>query len=285
MSTKMPVLLIDGDIINYRIASACEGARWNYRGTFFKSKVKANEATIQGGGSPEDLIYQPKPESKKVVVKTLDKYIESMVEPFLFYFPEFYIGSSGNFRHGVATIKKYKGNRVGIVKPVHFQLVHDLLCEEYCATIAHERLETDDELARRHKKDGSTVLCSLDKDFLQLEGMNYNPNSRECKYISPLAALQYFYSQVLTGDTADNIPGLFGVGEKSTLIKKLWAMDSEHDLFTYCLDRYKDRFGSYAEQFMLENIKLLYLVRKQGAYWKDYFSIGHNYWKEGGYDA
>ncbi len=278
---ELSTILIDADIIKYRIASSCEGARWNWQGKLYKKKREANEAVLRDGGDKEDLLYQPQPEKRSTVSKTLISYIEEMVEPFFGYNHSFFLSSSGNFRYDVATIKEYKGNRAGLNKPHHFEYVTELIHKYYPTILSHPLLETDDEIARRHKGDGSTVVLSLDKDFLQLEGMNYNMNSRECKYVSKVDALRYFYTQVLTGDTADNIPGLFGVGGGSKLVKDLWKMEDEEEMINHCLAQYTKRVGSYAPLFMLENIKLLYLVRveEDEVGWKRCFNIDEDYWR------
>jgi hypothetical protein len=150
----------------------------------------------------------------------------------------------------------------------------------YSAYIASDHLETDDEISRLHSTNGDTIIVSTDKDFLQLEGMHFNPNTKECYYVSCEEALRNFYKQVIIGDSADAIPGIYGIGEKSTHVRRLWSMTEEEDMFNLVLDLYKAHYRSYAQKFIKENLILLYLVRDDYAYWRDYFNLNHRYWEE-----
>ena len=272
-------LLVDADFFVYRISSACNNNRWNYRGKIFDNKWSANKAAKKHGEGDDKILFVPEPESREDTKKTVLSYIEGILDPFPLYDTKFFISSPGNFRYKVATIQKYKGNRDGKVKPFHYQYVRDLIIDLYDAHLSHPLLETDDEISCRQRSNGETVILSLDKDFLQLEGMHYNWDLEACRYITKVEGLRNFYTQVLMGDTADHIPGIFGVGEKSVHIKKLDELDNEKDMFHHCLEVYTSHYRSYAEQFMLENIQLLYLVRENKAYWKDYFNIKRTYWE------
>ena len=275
-------LLIDADVLVYIISSAVNNNMWNYQGRIFHSKYKANKACEKAGEDKSNIIYCPQPESREDTRSTLNSYIDDLLSIFPLYDYTFFLNSEGNFRYGVGTILKYKDNRKDKVRPFHFQYVRDYLLQYYDAFLSHPVLETDDEISMRHKPNGETLIISVDKDFYQLEGMNYDINKRECRYINKIEALRNFYTQVLVGDTADNIPGLYRVGAKNVAVLKMKDMDTEESLFHHCLDMYEKYYGSYAPQFMLEVIKLLYLVREEDAYWKKYYNINpeHKYWEK-----
>ena len=58
--------------------------------------------------------------------------------------------------------------------------------------------------------DEDTIIVSDDKDLQTIAGYHYNKG--EVIEVSEQQALKNFYTQVLTGDTADNYKGCRGVG-------------------------------------------------------------------------
>lgn len=99
--------------------------------------------------------------------------------------------------------------------------------------------EADDALGIEHQKDPyNSILCSIDKDFKQLEGHHYNFVKQEMFTVSEKEALINFYTQLLVGDTIDNIPGLWRVGPKRAgdILKDA---KTEDELFEKTLEAYK----------------------------------------------
>ena len=272
-------LLIDADIITYILASACNNNQWNYQGTLYTSKKKVSKIAQ---GHEDEILFQPDPEPIEVLEKTINSYMDELLSYLPMYDYTLFLTSKGNFRNNIATILPYKGNRDGKIKPFHFQNVRDYLLRYYNAQLSHPSLETDDEISMRSDKEGRTIICSTDKDFLQLEGMHFNLTTRECSYVDSISALRNFYTQVLLGDTADNIPGVYGIGPKSVYVKTINMMEEEEDMYKYCLEVYLKHYRGYAEDFLIENIMLLYLVRNEEAYWKEskYLKPDSTYWKE-----
>lgn len=119
-----------------------------------------------------------------------------------------------------------------------------------------------------------TVICSRDKDLKMVPGFNYGWSAGLAKesplsYQTIVGGLRCFYKQLLTGDSVDSILGLFNVGVKSTLVSAITKMETEEEMFIHVYSKYKDRFGSYAEQFMLETGDLLYMRKEEGELWHD----------------
>ncbi len=56
------------------------------------------------------------------------------------------------------------------------------------------------------------VICSVDKDFNQIPGLHYNPKSKIMTDVSAVDALIFLHTQLLTGDSTDNIKGVPGIG-------------------------------------------------------------------------
>ena len=117
-----------------------------------------------------------------------------------------------------------------------------------------------------------TVICSRDKDLNMVPGWHYGWKAGLAKEV-PLWCQDVYggrrcmYKQLLTGDSVDNILGLFNVGKKSALLKPLDDLSSETAMILHCYKHYADRFGSYAEQFMSENGKLLWMLKHEGDSW------------------
>jgi len=114
-----------------------------------------------------------------------------------------------NFRYAVAVTKPYKGLRKESKRPTHYKALREYLLSTYDIILCTGK-EADDGLSQAQTPD--TVIVSIDKDLLQVPGWHYNFRKNEYHYISEIVGAYNLYTQVLTGDNADNIPGLPGVG-------------------------------------------------------------------------
>lgn len=174
-----------------------------------------------------------------------------------------------NFRHKICTIKKYKGNRDGDKKPSYYNEIRNYLVNRHGAELVFN-MEADDRLAIEQSDE--TVLCSRDKDLDQVPGWHYSwacgrQKEKPIYKIEEIDGLRLFYTQVLTGDSSDNILGLYNVGRR-TAEKNLADAETETDLFAIVQGMYEDRFGSYWELFLKENARLLWLKRSEEDVWK-----------------
>ncbi len=119
---------------------------------------------------------------------------------------------STNFRYKIAVTKPYKGSRKDVKRPVHYHALREYLCNTYDIIMCTGK-EADDGLAQeQYKLNPNSVIVSIDKDLLQVPGWHYNFRKNEYYCITEFQGAYNLYTQVLTGDNADNIPGLSGVG-------------------------------------------------------------------------
>jgi hypothetical protein len=131
-------------------------------------------------------------------------------------------GNGVNFRDEVYQVQKYKGNRQ-TVKPIHYDAIIEYMMSKWDA----ERIdgkEVDDECALRARQASKpTVVCSPDKDLDQIPGLHWN-YAKSVEYaVDPLEAEMFFWEQVLSGDSADNIMGIWKVGPgKAEKIVAAW---------------------------------------------------------------
>ena len=79
--------------------------------------------------------------------------------------------------------------------------------------------------------------------------------------MSDFDGLKFFYTQILTGDRADNIKGLYGVGPKKAE-KMLAECKTEADMYEECLHQYGGE-----EYRVIENARLLWLRREPDQLW------------------
>lgn len=120
------------------------------------------------------------------------------------------------FRHHLATIQRYKGNRMGMDKPAHYDAIREYYMEYHNAKM-YDKWEADDAacmaLHKGSERSSSTyILATIDKDLAQQRGRHVNPNKKDegVYVISEVEGWYNFYHQMLMGDKADHIKGLSG---------------------------------------------------------------------------
>ena len=223
-------VLIDGDIIAYRAAF-----------------------------STQDLL--PKDAEEKV--DDLIHYILS--ETLMFPAPsdyKVYLTGKDNFRFDIAKSFPYKGNRKDNDKPIHFYHVREYLVDEWGAIVSKGE-EADDLIAIEATRLGpDTVVASVDKDMLQIPCKHFNFTNGNWNDVSEWEGLKFFYTQILTGDRADNIVGLYRVGPVKAK-KMLEGCETEEDLWQQVLKAYDNDIDR-----AIENARLLWLRRREGELWE-----------------
>lgn len=144
----------------------------------------------------------------------------------------------------------YKMNRDVTHKPYWAEEIKDYLLEEWGAVFSKQGDEADDALgiaqteARAAREE--TIIVTIDKDLDMIPGWHYNwskTNKEKGNYfVKDPQGLQQFYTQILTGDTADNIPGMFkhmGIKAKADYLYPLERMRTEKEMYEYVLKVYK----------------------------------------------
>lgn len=115
-----------------------------------------------------------------------------------------FIEGAGNFRKKVATIEKYKGNRIA-EKPRYFKDIREYLVNFHNAEVVNG-METDDQLGLLQTDD--TVQVTNDKDARQIRGWIYDFKKDNMFYVEELDGITWFFTQLCIGDSTDNIPAL-----------------------------------------------------------------------------
>ncbi len=172
-----------------------------------------------------------------------------------------------NFRNDLATIQPYKGNRSGMEKPYHWRALRDWL-ESMPYTIIAKGEEADDVVSRAMM--AGHIGASNDKDLNNTPGWHYNFIKGEKYYVSEDEAIRNFYTQCLTGDSVDNIPGIPRVGP-ATAAKILGTRYDATSMEAAVLEAYENRLGlsrSEALSRLAEVGALLWMRREEGEQWQ-----------------
>lgn len=198
---------------------------------------------------------------------------------------ELFVTEGETIRFRIATIKPYKGTRKEN-KPWHFNNLSVYMKGVLNATVVTE-IEADDAMAMASNDD--TIICSRDKDLRQIPGWVYSweigkqPSfgPRKIDWIGDLSlsdgkprklaghGLAFFFAQVLTGDTVDNIPGLPKCGPVAAY-EMLKPLIEEHISDTgkaevmerIVSEAYEEFYGNEWEEQLLEQGQLCWMIRR-----------------------
>jgi len=183
-------LLIDGDILVFQIASACQKSTdWgdgNYSVTADLKEAK---------GRFRDKVAELKLTSCAGEVKIALK-------------------GEGNFRREI--LPTYKANRNGVVPPMLRQPLMDWLLKSP-QVVSRPGLEGDDVLGilatdrKTGEADPNKIIWSIDKDMRQIPGSHWDGASGITEIDTKQADLYHMF-QTLTGDSTDGYKGLPGCG-------------------------------------------------------------------------
>lgn len=176
--------LIDADILLYRLTSG-------------------NEREIHWGDDLWTLHSDA-----AVVKKDLEQAVKQLEDRLEVEYAILCFSDTVNFRKSV--YPDYKGNRRGQRKPLAYADLKQW-CMDTWPCEMWPKLEADDVMGiMATEKLGHYIIVSDDKDLKQIPGLLFRDN--EIQTITEHQALEYFFTQVLTGDPTDGYPGCPGIG-------------------------------------------------------------------------
>ena len=167
-----------------------------------------------------------------------------------------YLTGSNNFRRELDPT--YKANRPD-TRPKHWLAVREFLVTQHGAEVCNG-YEADDAMGMNQQMTG-TIICSIDKDMLQVPGQHWNFVKKERSHITEQGGLRRLYTQTLVGDRSDNIFGVAGIGPVKA-DKVLRSASTEDELYHRCLELYGGD-----EKRLRHNLALLYVWRKPNDVW------------------
>lgn len=263
------IALIDGDILCYRCAFAAEKTK--YLATRFEGEMwgpfdshKDMKDYLVGQLTDYTIWSRKEVEPEELAIQATQATLQSILTKLGTDKYELYLSGPVSFRDSVAVTKKYKGNRDGVSKPVHYAAVRNFLVSALSGVVCEGGLEADDTLGIRATRLGDEcVVVSIDKDLLQIPGQHFNWVSDEHTRVSPRGGALALGCQILSGDATDNIPGLAGIGQR----KAAAILEGSTDLRDMCSriwKQYLDHCGNdeaRAKNYLLEQGTLVYILR------------------------
>lgn len=279
------VALIDGDVLVYRSGFAgqhnvhlvYELENGNQLGSLIKEFVPSkrdkpsikevrawceeNALTASGENADVTILTAIHPEPKEFVLHTVKATIGRIMDRTEADECVVYLSPNWTFRHEMATILPYKGNRKA-AKPVHYHTIREYLLETWGAKICHN-IEADDaigihaRLIQKREEIGVPITCTIDKDMDQISGEHYNFATDDVYHVKPHQAWRQIFEQTLSGDSVDNIRGLFRVGPDKAM-KFLAGCKTKEEMRAKVIEVYTEK-GE--EKTLLENARLVYILR------------------------
>lgn len=192
--------------------------------------------------------------------------------------PILYLTGKGNFRYDIAKKQPYKV-RLG-KKPYHYQNLTAYIKGKY-DTVVTEGIEADDAMALEQTRSKNTIICSRDKDLLQVPGWHFSwelgnqpeffeevdefgwikliesPSGKKIKG----CGLKFFYTQCITGDVVDSIPGLPKAGVVRAY-NLLVNTQTKEEAFEAVCEAYRGFYGDSWKEELLEQGRLLWMTRE-----------------------
>jgi 5'-3' exonuclease len=193
------------------------------------------------------------------------------------------------FRHVLSTTREYKGGRLS-TKPFHFKNLINYILSSYPCKISENGLEADDEMCIYQILAPESIICSRDKDVRQVKGWHYSWECGKQPSVGPFLSdafgglvnkneglvdslglprplkvfgwgNKFFYYQMITGDSTDNIVGLMGRGPVFAY-NLLKDSKTEREAYELTAELYVKTFGDEWEEKWNEMASLLWMVRE-----------------------
>lgn len=205
-----------------------------------------------------------------VAKKTLDRMVDRCLRETDSDEYVVFLTGKGNFRDEVATLQGYKANRKERPKPKHLADLREHFIDKHDAIVV-DGMEADDALVEwlTDPEGTNRTIATADKDLNMVPGIHYNPNKMETDFVTPIEGMRFFFTQLLTGDSTDNIPGLYKLtGQKATkkIKEPLHSTTSPTEMLDYVAYVYKEHSGESEETVAnwLDEIGSLLWIRQYG---------------------
>lgn len=249
------VLAIDGDPFRYRVGFAAEtpvfdivalvdDAPTQYRFERTTKRTALENFTAWQEAHPNaevlDCVKTVKTEPEEYARQMLRRQVSSVIKEVRDRYGidsrdlrvDLYLSAGTNYRDKLATLKKYKGNRDALHKPVLYPVMTDELKKRYKVIEIHGH-EADDAVsiaAAQMRKDGQRyVIASIDKDLDQIPGTHYDYMKKVFYDVTEADARRWFWQQILSGDGTDNIGGACKIGPKKAEVL-IGAWEDDHSV-------------------------------------------------------
>ena len=204
---KFRKVYVDGDILLYEVAFATQTNIYHIYVDGTEVWVGSDKRKINRIFKGIDYDYEKYVYVQPLLtaIDTYEKKIQAYKRLFGTNKVEVVLTGPDNFRDEVAVTKPYKGTRKQ-PKPYNYGDLKLVMIEDGAVVTQNE--EADDYLSYMTCNQYHNVAVTLDKDAYNTPSYIYNPKKEELTYVSEEDATKNFFTQMLTGDGVDNIPGL-----------------------------------------------------------------------------
>lgn len=255
------MLLIDADIICYRVGFACQKT-WYYlleEGrsiSDFEGKTALNNFLKENKLEESDfeIASELKVEPVENAYHSINMMMKTIIDEVGEKYYRAYLTGKNNFRTTI--YPAYKGGRKE--RPVLYQEIREYLINHWSAEVI-DCMEADDMLGiLQSKNPEDSIIASIDKDLDTIIGWHYNFVTKEKYFVTPEQAELCLYTQMLTGDSSDNVCGIRGIG--SAKAKKILQGEEPEAL---AMSEYKKFYGKDWKEAWDCNYKLLRILNEK----------------------
>lgn len=222
-----------------------------------------------GWGSKGDFIQN---------IELLEGFLQSIYDKTNASDSKLILSGLTNFRKEIDS--NYKSSRKESARPRYYRELREYCLNELGAVLSID-CEADDLLGTLQSED--TVICSNDKDCLQVPGYHYRFKKKwednELIYIDEDTSWFNFFKQTLVGDGTDDIVGVRNPAKihhknppcfsDATATELLSGMSKEQ-MLEIVQEMYKQQHGENWFEFFDKNCRLLFIQRNNA---KEYFQL------------
>lgn len=261
------IALIDGDIVAYKNAAITERTWYEVDGSEFRYKTEAINFCYAEDIPTSEIhpykVYEPLSHT----VHNIDAMMQRILKDTGADEYKVFLTGTGNYRYQIAVTRPYKGTRDPSKTPSNLADAREYLISTYGGILV-DGAEADDamgiEQTNAMSADVETIICSTDKDMKMIPGWHHD--FKKTYFVDEHAANLAFYTQLLTGDTVDNIVGLCGCGPK-TAANILKNKFTPKEMYLSVQAAYDKVHGAGAKDVLEENANLLWIQREEGVLW------------------
>jgi 5'-3' exonuclease len=276
--------LIDGDVVTYQCGFASDQTVYTCPdGSEFQYKKEAKQRCLDKDLDDSAITKHIEPEPVEHCLHSVKIFLANVMKEIDATESKIFITGSGQDR--LAMYPEYKANRDKTHKPHWYNEIHDYLVNVHNADVIIGS-EADDAMAWHQMADPSTAendqlgaetcICTIDKDLNMVPGLHYNWQRDDVYWVDPEMANRLFFEQWLSGDAADNIPGIAGIGP--TKAQRILAATPDNPALLY--DKVMQVWMTHKTavsslDYMQVHLygDLLWMQRTPGQKWDEAFSL------------
>ena len=268
-------LQIDGDVLLYKCGFAAEKTHYKVivseqgdeDGEYPVEDAKAAKkliADLAERGITGDRVAETEIQPLGFAIQNINTKITSIMEATRGSTFTIWLSGGNNFRDQL--VDDYKANRPER-KPHWFKQMKQYLIDHYHAETTYGQ-EADDAMSiAQYSAFQPSMIVTIDKDLKMVPGRHCNLDTLEMSTVTIIEGLRLFYKQIITGDSTDNIKGLYkmlGIKATQKYLAPIDEMDDELSMWLYVLSV----FDGIPEEEVITNARLLWMRSKEEEMWE-----------------